>query len=52
MALNKLIKSSKNQAIIISGGKFNFIILKESGAGKTENTKYCMNLLAYYSSKN
>ncbi len=36
-AYNKLRISNKKQAIVISG---------ESGAGKTENAKYCMNFLA------
>lgn len=35
-AFRSLFDSKKNQAIVISG---------ESGAGKTENAKYCMSLL-------
>ena len=35
-AYNSMIDQQKKQAIVISG---------ESGAGKTESTKYCMQLL-------
>jgi myosin heavy subunit len=35
-AYRQLFENEKNQAIVISG---------ESGAGKTENAKFCMNLL-------
>lgn len=41
-AFNSMIDQEKKQAIVISG---------ESGAGKTESTKYCMQLLTSLSHK-
>lgn len=41
-AYNSMIDQQKKQAIVISG---------ESGAGKTESTKYCMQLLTSLSHK-
>lgn len=41
-AYRSLFENEKNQAIVISG---------ESGAGKTENAKFCMNLLTSIASQ-